>query len=180
MTNQTTNPTSNLLLNTSEPFGAHPESAWKVSGQAVTVEEFLDDGSRQIAAKDLRSLRALTGQLFEKLEEANSEFHPALGDAIYLIAGVLESRAAMNASDPVPRWLRESAFGAQYLLKGFDLIPDDLPEIGLADDALLLQRIIERNQTELLRHSHDWYGRAASGFGGVRISKVEKPTLLKF
>jgi hypothetical protein len=30
-------------------------------------------------------------------------------------------------------------------LKRFDLIDDHLPEIGLADDALLLARILERN-----------------------------------
>jgi uncharacterized membrane protein YkvA (DUF1232 family) len=45
--------------------------------------------------------------------------------------------------------LRETGFAAAYFLKKFDLIPDHLPEIGLADDALILRRVIERNQSEL-------------------------------
>jgi len=53
--------------------------------------------------------------------------------------------------DPLPRWLAETGFAAGYFLKRFDLIPDHLPEIGLADDALILRRVIERNQSELHR-----------------------------
>ena len=56
-----------------------------------------------------------------------------------------ESPTAQQAKDPLPRWLAEIGFAAGYLLKGFDLIPDHLPEMGLADDALMLQRVIERN-----------------------------------
>ncbi|MBV8227570.1 MAG: DUF1232 domain-containing protein [Verrucomicrobia bacterium] len=62
---------------------------------------------------------------------------------------VLESPAARRATDPLPAWLAEIAFAAGYLLKGFDLIPDHFVEIGLADDALILGRAIERNQREL-------------------------------
>ena len=74
---------------------------------------------------------------------------PGLREAIHVIIGVLESPAAQQAKDPLPRWLAETGFAAGYFLKRFDLIPDHLPEIGLADDALILQRIIERNQSEL-------------------------------
>ena len=56
---------------------------------------------------------------------------------------------ARQVKDPLPNWLAEIAFAAEYLLKGFDVIPDHLPDIGLADDARLLQRIIERNRLEL-------------------------------
>jgi uncharacterized protein DUF1232 len=56
-----------------------------------------------------------------------------------------ESPTAQQAKDPLPRWLAETGFAAGYLLKGFDLMPDHLPEMGLADDALILQRVIERN-----------------------------------
>jgi len=61
----------------------------------------------------------------------------------------LKSPTAQQAKDPLPRWLAETGFAAAYFLKKFDLIPDHLPEIGLADDALILQRVIERNQSEL-------------------------------
>ena len=57
--------------------------------------------------------------------------------------------AAQQAKGPLPRWLAETGFAAAYFLKTLDLIPDHIPEIGLADDALILQRVIERNQSEL-------------------------------
>jgi uncharacterized membrane protein YkvA (DUF1232 family) len=49
----------------------------------------------------------------------------------------LEAAALVNATDPLPRCLAEGTFAAQYLLKEDDLIPDNLPGIGLADDAIL-------------------------------------------
>jgi len=71
------------------------------------------------------------------------------GTAAFLIVQALESPAARQVKDPLPNWLAEIAFAAEYLLKGFDVIPDHRPDIGLADDARLLQRIIERNRLEL-------------------------------
>jgi len=56
-----------------------------------------------------------------------------------------------EAHNTTRRWLAETGFAAGYFLKRFDLIPDHVPEIGLADDALILQRVIERNQSELHR-----------------------------
>jgi uncharacterized membrane protein YkvA (DUF1232 family) len=46
--------------------------------------------------------------------------------------------------------LAETGFAAGYLLKRFDLIPDHVAEIGLADDALIPQRVVRRNQSELI------------------------------
>jgi uncharacterized membrane protein YkvA (DUF1232 family) len=63
----------------------------------------------------------------------------------------LESQAASQAKDPLPRRMAETGFAAGYLLKGFDLIPDHVAEIGLADDALILQRVVCRNKAELQR-----------------------------
>jgi uncharacterized membrane protein YkvA (DUF1232 family) len=36
---------------------------------------------------------------------------------------------------------------AYYILKGADIIPDSIPEIGLTDDARILARVFERNAT---------------------------------
>jgi uncharacterized membrane protein YkvA (DUF1232 family) len=63
----------------------------------------------------------------------------------------LESPVAHGAEDPLPCWLAEAAFAASYLLKDVDVIPDHLAKIGLADDALILRCVIERNEAELQR-----------------------------
>ena len=70
---------------------------------------------------------------------------------MYLIVQVLESPSVQRTKDPLPTWLAELGFAASYLLKRFDLIPDHVAGIGLADDALILQRVIERNKLELER-----------------------------
>ena len=53
------------------------------------------------------------------------------------------------------RQLAEAAFAARYLLKRYELILGHLPEIGLADDTLILQRVIERKQSEMHRSVAD-------------------------
>ena len=123
-----------------------PISVWKVAGRAVTIDEFIEDGSNRLDAIGFRqSRRSLIDRLREQLENSDFEAFPELGEAVEQIIQVLRLPEAWDATDPLPRWLAEAAFGARYLLKRFDLIEDHLPEIGLADDALLLARILERN-----------------------------------
>jgi uncharacterized membrane protein YkvA (DUF1232 family) len=135
-------------------FEEVPISIWKVSGKPVTIDEFIEEGRASVEATGLRAVLrswSLNGYLWEKLESINAEEYPDLREAIQVIIRALESPEAWQAKDPLPRWLAEVAFGARYLLKRFDLIADHLPEIGLADDAQLLARILERNRLELSR-----------------------------
>jgi uncharacterized membrane protein YkvA (DUF1232 family) len=115
----------------------------------MTIDEFILDQAQEVNSTDLSVLENFRGRLLDKLKEAKNDEYPGLREAVYLIIGVLESPVAQQAKDPLPRWLTEIGFAAGYLLKRFDLIPDHLPEIGLADDALILQRVIERNQSVL-------------------------------
>ena len=102
-------------------------------------------------AIDLWVLAGFGGHLLQKVKGENADDYPGLREAVYLIVQALESPAARQAKDPLPHWLAEIAFAAGYLLKGFYVIPDRLPDIGLADDVWVLHRIIERNQLELHR-----------------------------
>ena len=63
----------------------------------------------------------------------------------------MESPSVHYPTDPLPNWLAEVGFATSYLLERYDLIPDHLPDIGLADDVLILQRVIARNQSDLHR-----------------------------
>jgi uncharacterized membrane protein YkvA (DUF1232 family) len=135
------------------PFANVPVSVWKVSGKPVTIDEFIEEGIGCVDATAFHyALRSLNGRLLEKLESINSDEYPGLREAVQVIIQVFQSPEAWQAKDPLPRWLAEVAFGARYLLKRFDFIADHLPGIGLADDARLLERILERNQLELRRY----------------------------
>lgn len=119
----------------------------------MTIDEFIEEGSDRMDVTAFRNvLRSLNARLLEKLESINAEEYPGLREAVQLIIHVLQSPEAWQAKVPLPRWLAEVAFGARYLLKRFDLIEDHLPKIGLADDAQLLARVIERNTLELNRY----------------------------
>jgi hypothetical protein len=56
--------------------------------------------------------------------------------------------------------LGEVTFALLYFLKGFDRIPDTVPEIGLLDDALIVQTVLQRQAVTLrahaLRSGRDW------------------------
>jgi uncharacterized membrane protein YkvA (DUF1232 family) len=45
--------------------------------------------------------------------------------------------------------LGEAAFALFYFLKGYDLIPDSVPGVGLLDDALLVETVFRRHAPEL-------------------------------
>ena len=133
-------------------FGQVSESVWRISGKPMTIDEFIEDQARHITAIDISVLGAFSCRLADKLKENNADEYPGLRDAVYVIVQALESPTAQHAEDRLPRWLAETGFAASYLLKRFDLIPDNVPEIGLADDALILQRVVQRNQAELRRN----------------------------
>ena len=68
-----------------------------------------------------------------------------------------ESAAERTTLTPA---LREAAFALLYFLKGFDRIPDTVPEIGLLDDALIVQCVLDRHAAALrahwLRRNRQW------------------------
>lgn len=50
---------------------------------------------------------------------------------------------------------REAAFALTYFLKGYDLVPDNVPQVGLLDDALLVEAALNRNIHALQAHWAD-------------------------
>jgi hypothetical protein len=131
-------------------FGQVSESVWRISGKTMTIDEFIEDQAQHVSSSDISVLGAFSGRLLDKLKENNAVEYPGLLEAVHVIVRFLESPAAQQAKDPLPRWMAETGFGASYLLKRFDLIPDHVAEIGLADDALILLRVVRRNQSKLV------------------------------
>jgi uncharacterized protein DUF1232 len=117
----------------------------------MTIDEYIETQRQEVRSTDLRVLGTFTDRLLGKLKEANGSEYPGLTEAVHTLVRLLESPEVKLAKDPLPLWLAEIGFAAGYLLKRFDLIPDHVAEIGLADDAIILQRVIERNQSELCR-----------------------------
>ena len=117
--------------------------------KGFTLDKFIDEGRRLVNSADLHELSLHTNQLLNKLEGINPSLYPGLDLAVHTIVLVLKSTRAKAAVDPLPKHLAEVAFAAKYFLKVCDLIPDNTPEIGLADDNAILKRILARNQSDL-------------------------------
>lgn len=148
-TSKSTEPLTLSHKPTASQFGLVSPTALRVSGKTITIDEYIEAQGKKVTATDLRLLRAFTGRLLDKVQETNPNDYPGLRQAVQAIVRILESSAAQRATDPLPTWLTEIGFAAAYFLKRYDIIPDHVPEIGLADDALILQRVIERNQSNI-------------------------------
>ncbi len=113
--------------------------------RAVSVDAFIDRQAARLDAAALRQLSALVNRLMEKSQTDQARCHYDLVEGIQILSAFLESDACAEAVDPLPRAFAEAAAAGFYILKGRDLIPDSLPEIGLTDDARILARVLERN-----------------------------------
>lgn len=113
--------------------------------KAISIDDFLESEVTRFGAKELKGLRRHTEGLRHKMNSEQARIHHDLVQGIQLLIHLLESREVEEASDPLPRHLAEAGVAAAYILKGVDLIPDSIPEIGLTDDARILARVLDRN-----------------------------------
>jgi uncharacterized membrane protein YkvA (DUF1232 family) len=133
----------------------HDLKARLLSGDAETIDAIILAGSVEIRAKDLHAI-IRERELVEKKFQAISMGYHELRHQIREIMRTLEAAALVNATDPLPRCLAEGTFAAQYLLKEDDLIPDSVPGVGLADDAILVKSVVARHGRKLARNGWDF------------------------
>jgi Protein of unknown function (DUF1232) len=124
---------------------------WIFSGSCEQIDRFIEQGCQQVRSEDLGKLVENRQQLFARLhlvpDQGYNDFKIRLRQAIR----ILMHPAVIALSDPLPQYLAELTFAAQYLLDERELIPDQIPGLGLADDAILLERVFARNAPELER-----------------------------
>jgi uncharacterized membrane protein YkvA (DUF1232 family) len=112
-------------------------------------------GSVGIRAKYLHAIVRGRESIDKKFQAISMGYHK-LKYQIREIMRTLEAAALANVTDPLPRCLAEGTFAAQYLLEEDDLIPDSVPAVGLADDAILAKRVVARHGRELVRGRCDF------------------------
>ena len=124
-----------------------------VTGRPQNPTSYLLAGAACVNAGDLTGLRKLLPQVRKKSAAITDSMR--LRRRLEVLADYFKETPAGDS--PVRR---EVAFVLYYFLKGYDLIPDSIPEIGLLDDALLVESVLLRNQHELRSHctarGRDW------------------------
>ena len=115
--------------------------------KAVSIDEFIDAESAALTSKSLIKLIDLIPNLRAKMETEQARAHYDLIQGVEILISILQSNEVTKCSDPLPTHLAEAGVAAYYILKGVDIIPDSIPEIGLTDDARILARVFERNSS---------------------------------
>jgi len=115
------------------------------SDKAISIDEYIENQARSMKADELRELRRFLPALAEKKNAALAQKREKLVRGIDMLSDLLPSAAVERANDPLPQHLAELGVAARYVLKGIDIIPDTLPELGLADDEWIVSRIMQRN-----------------------------------
>jgi len=115
--------------------------------KAVSIDEFIEAERATFTSKSLIKLIDLVPNLRAKMETEQARVHYDLIQGVETLICILQSSDVSRSTDPLPQDLAEAGVAACYILKGADIIPDSIPEIGLTDDARILARVFERNAT---------------------------------
>lgn len=118
-----------------------PDTARPASPSTYVVE-----GADTVTPADLTGLRQLLPQIRKKL--ASVKDSARFRDRVEMLTRYIDETTNLGGTPE----RREIAFVLFYFLKGYDLIPDALPEIGLLDDALMVETAFNRNQLALRSH----------------------------
>lgn len=120
-------------------------TATKKPEHAVSLDDYIESRRPSITADSLRELGRHLRAFERKAEQAGVENRVELLRGIQLMVDMFASRELAEMNDPLPDDVAELGVAAHYLLKGFDLIPDSLTGIGLADDEWIVVRVLQRH-----------------------------------
>jgi len=114
-------------------------------GEAISLDEFIETERAGMTAGRLREISGFSARIFGKLATEQARQHHDLHEGAERLMRLVASAQEAQIADPLPAHLAEAGVALAYLLKGVDLIPDSIPEIGLTDDARIVARVLDRN-----------------------------------
>ena len=142
------------------PPSLHRHLSSSSSDQAESTTSYIERGGSLAAGPAIESLQRLLPVLHAKIRQLHDAGR--LRARLELLATYFaEIRAERRATTTA---VREAAFALLYFLKGSDRIPDTVPEVGLLDDAVIVQLVMERHEAVLRAH---WQSHGRSWPEGV-------------
>ena len=112
------------------------------------VAAYVDRGAALVTPEAIAALQRLRKPLHRKIDALKESGH--LRHRLELLATYFEE-ACSDGHKGTPAHC-DVAFALLYFLKGFDRIPDSIPEVGLLDDAMIVQIVLQRHATTLRGH----------------------------
>ena len=124
--------------------------------ELVGISIYIDRGAELVTPAAIEALRTLRQPMQAKVEALVEPGY--LRHRIELLMTYFEEACRDGHADSPAH--RDTAFALLYFLKGFDRIPDSVPEVGLLDDAIIIQTVLQRHSIRLrahwLRHHRAW------------------------
>lgn len=110
------------------------------------LASYVDRGSALVTAPAVAALFSLLSALHAKIDTAVSS--GLLHRRLKLLATYFEE----TVGGPLDAVQRDVTFALLYFLKGYDRIPDHVPDVGLLDDAMVVDIVLHRHLTALRAH----------------------------
>ena len=113
---------------------------------AEAISEYVEQWSALLTSEQLDELRAKLPLLNVRFAAIAVPQFPHLQQQLKLLADFFE-----DTEDGVfPAWSdasrKETAFALAYTAKETDIIPDFIPEIGYADDSIIVRTVLSRHE----------------------------------
>jgi uncharacterized membrane protein YkvA (DUF1232 family) len=116
--------------------------------KTTSIAAYVEQGGALIDHEAIAALRDLLSALRGKIETvATSE---RLRSRLELLALYFEETLGDTFVHHHAR--RDTTFALFYFLKGYDRIPDSVPEVGLLDDALIVESALTRHLSAFREH----------------------------
>jgi len=124
------------------------------------IVDYLHHGATKITPKILKGIHKNLPYLKIEFAQIDDPNHPHLVNQLEFLADVIEDFVE-GADDDLPFvTVASAAFALSYAHQQLDLIPDDIPELGHADDSALVRAVLIEHERVLSdyadRHELNW------------------------
>jgi uncharacterized membrane protein YkvA (DUF1232 family) len=127
------------------------------------IEEFIRHGSQRITPVEIAQLERDLPLVRAKVADLDAPALPHFREQTEFLARYVEDcLGGLHQPEDVAA-LAEALFGLIYLLKGTDIIPDELPG-GFADDSAIVRHVLAAHPEEFARFAE------RSGLASVPVS----------
>ena len=115
-------------------------------GGVESISEYVEWRGAQLTQEHLAELRTDLPLLKIRLATIVVPQFPHLQQQLMLLAGFFEDAADGVFLAGCDASRKETAFALRYAAQETDIIPDSVPEIGYADDSLIVRTVLSRHQ----------------------------------
>jgi uncharacterized membrane protein YkvA (DUF1232 family) len=117
-------------------------------GPAPSTATFVAKGAALVTNEAILTIREMLPAIRKKLYQVHAP--SPFVQSVELLAIYFEE--SLGAPATVWPARQQTTFALLYFLKGYDRIPDSIPEIGYVDDAAVVNQVIENQRNALREH----------------------------